>query len=266
MERARETTRERVETARETTRERVESARESTRERVETARESTRERVERARMTTRRLFGLDRSGPAPRETLADQPWRVWTLPNAVSFARVLLLVPFVWLVVRDGGGPGWVPALVFLLAAGSDYLDGLLARVTGQYSRFGALLDPITDRLVVIAGVVACFWEELLPQWMLLAMIGRELFMLVTGQLAIRARIAIEINWWGRLAIWPVMAGLVVALVGYRDVATGLFAAGLAMSVVATALYTRKAFDPAARGTADAVPGGTAPPPGPPST
>lgn len=249
-----DSTRERAQAARESTRERVETARENTRERVETAKEHTRERVERARMTTRRLFGLDRSGPAPRETLADQPWRVWTIPNAVSFARVLLLVPFVWLVVRDGGGPGWVPALVFLVAAGSDYLDGLLARVTGQYSRFGALLDPITDRLVVIAGVGACWWAGLLPQWTLVVAVAREVYMLVTGQLAIRARIAIQINWWGRLAIWPVMAGLVTALIGYREVATWLFVAGLAMSIVASALYTLKAFDPAQRGTADAVP------------
>ena len=217
-------------------------------------------------MTTRRLFGLDRSGPAPRETLGDQPWRVVTIPNAVSVARVLLLLPFLWLVVRDGGGAGWIPALVFLVAAGSDYLDGLLARVTGQYSRFGALLDPITDRLVVIAGVAACWWADLLPQWTLIVAVVREAYMLVTGRLAIRARIAIEINWWGRLAIWPVMAGLVTALVGYRDAATGLFVVGLAMSLVASALYTRKAFDPAARGTADAVPDRPAVGAHPPST
>ena len=65
------------------------------------------------------------------------------------------------------------------MIAWSDYLDGMAARVTGQYSRLGALLDPLTDRLLVISGVVVCWHFELLPRWALAVLAARELFMLV---------------------------------------------------------------------------------------
>ena len=48
-----------------------------------------------------------------------------------------------------------------------DYADGIAARVTGQYSRLGALMDPVTDRLLVISGVVVCWHFQLLPRWAL---------------------------------------------------------------------------------------------------
>ena len=67
----------------------------------------------------------------------------------------------------------------YVLAATSDYLDGIAARVTGQYSRLGALMDPLIDRLVVISGVVVVWNFELLPRWALAVLVAREVYMLV---------------------------------------------------------------------------------------
>ena len=67
-----------------------------------------------------------------------------------------------------------------------DYLDGFLARATGQYSRMGALLDPVVDRLTVLAGAAVCWHFELLPRWALLVLAGREVAMLILGRLALR--------------------------------------------------------------------------------
>ena len=67
----------------------------------------------------------------------------------------------------------------------SDYLDGIAARVTGQYSRLGALLDPLVDRLLVIAGVIVCWNFDLLPRWALALLAARELFMLVLARYAL---------------------------------------------------------------------------------
>ena len=69
-----------------------------------------------------------------------------------------------------------------------DYADGIAARVTGQYSRLGALMDPVTDRLLVISGVVVCWHFELLPRWALAVLAARELLMLALGRYGLSAR------------------------------------------------------------------------------
>ena len=69
-----------------------------------------------------------------------------------------------------------------------DYADGIAARVTRQYSRLGALMDPVTDRLLVVSGVVVCWHFQLLPRWALAVLAARELLMLALGRYGHRAR------------------------------------------------------------------------------
>jgi cardiolipin synthase len=224
---------------RDTARERMERAREAGRERVEQAREAGRERVERARLTTRRLLGLDRSGPPPPETLAGQPLHVWTIPNAIGFLRAALIPVFLVLALSSQHGTDALPAVLFALIAWSDYADGMAARITGQYSRFGALLDPIVDRALVIAGVVVCWKFELLPRWALAVLIGRELFMLAAGRFWITHGLELKINWWGRLAVWPTMTAIQCGLVNLPNAGRWFLYVGVAMSLVATVEYLR---------------------------
>ena len=211
------------------------------RERVGQAREATRERVERAHLTFRRLSGLDRSGPPPPETLAGAPWHVWTVPNAIGFVRLALIPAFLALALASDTGTDALPAVIFAVVAWSDYADGIAARVTGQYSRFGALLDPIVDRLLVISGVVVCWYHDLLPRWALAVLVARELFMLVAGRAALRRGVDLKINWWGRLGVWPLMSALFFALVGLKTAGAVLLYVGLAMAIVATVRYCQTA-------------------------
>jgi CDP-diacylglycerol--glycerol-3-phosphate 3-phosphatidyltransferase len=194
------------------------------------------------RLTFRRLSGLDRSGPPPPQTLSDAPWNVWTIPNAIGFLR-LALIPVLLITglsSRDGTGP--LPAILFAVIGGSDYADGIAARVTGQYSRFGALLDPVVDRLLVVSGVVICWKFELLPRWALSALVARELYLLVAGQFALRRGIELKINWWGRWGVWPTMSSFFFAMVGLGTLAHALLYVGLALSVIAAAAYTKDAI------------------------
>jgi cardiolipin synthase len=197
------------------------------------------ERVQRARLTTRRLLGLDRSGPPPPETLAGHPLHPWTIPNAIGFAR-LALIP-VFLVVAygtDDGRTAW-GAAIFLVVAVSDYLDGIAARITGQYSRLGALLDPLVDRLLVVSGLAVCWSYELLPRWAIAVLVARELLMLALARVAIQRGLELQINWFGRLAVWPTMAAPLWAMVDVDVLAQICLYVGLALSLVATALYLR---------------------------
>lgn len=208
---------------------------------VDRARERIEEAGEQARLTIRRLVGLDRSGPPPTQTRSDQPWHVWTIPNAIGFVRLALIPVFVVLALSSDSGTDALTAVIYAVIAWSDYADGMAARITGQYSRFGALLDPIVDRLLVISGVVVCWYHDLLPRWALAVLVARELLMLVAGRALQRRGVELRINWWGRLAVWPVMSALFFALVGLRTTAAVLLYVGLAMAIVATIEYGRSA-------------------------
>jgi cardiolipin synthase len=193
--------------------------------------------VARASLSRRRLLGLDRSGGMPPETRKGQPLRPWTIPNAIGFVR-LALVP-VFLVLALGSGDGrYAPAsIIYAVIGGTDYLDGMAARITGQYSRLGALIDPVVDRLLVVSGVVVCWKFDLLPRWALAVLAARELFMLVASRYALRHGLDIEIKMLGRWAVWPTMFSLFLAMVSTTWVAEVLLYIGIAMSIGTTIEY-----------------------------
>jgi CDP-diacylglycerol--glycerol-3-phosphate 3-phosphatidyltransferase len=196
----------------------------------------------RPRLTRRRLLGLDRSGPPPRETRSGEPLNPWTLPNAIGFARIALIPVFLVVALNSGDGREATASLLYAIIGGSDYLDGLAARVTGQYSRLGTLLDPLTDRLLVVSGVVVTWHFELLPRWALAVLVAREIVMLGLTQVALRAGMDLAINTVGRWAVWPTMFSLFLAMVSVTWVAEALLYVGLAMTLWATALYLRDGF------------------------
>lgn len=199
-------------------------------------------RTERAPLSTRRLLGMDRSGPPPPQTLAGQPWNPWTLPNAIGFVRLALLPVFLALAFTSPGGRGAAAATVFAIVAWTDYLDGITARLTGQYSRLGALLDPIVDRLLVLCGGIVCWHFELLPRWALAVLGARELAVMALAQLGLRRGLPLQINWPGRLGVFPTMGSLFFALAGLLTVGEVLLYVGLAFSLVALALYAHDGF------------------------
>ena len=196
----------------------------------------------RPRLTFRRLSGLDRSGPPPPQTLAGAPLNPWTIPNAIGMVRLALIPVFLVLALGSDEGTHKGAAIIFAVVAWSDYADGIAARVTGQYSRFGTLLDPVVDRLLVASGVVVVWKFDLLPRWALAVLIARELFLLVAGRAALRRGLELKINWWGRLAVWPTMSALFFALVGGAEtLAEVLLYIGVVMSLAAAGQYVRDA-------------------------
>jgi cardiolipin synthase (CMP-forming) len=193
-------------------------------------------------LTFRRLVGLDRSGPPPPQTLHDAPWNPWTIPNAIGFVRALLIPVFLVLALSSDSGTDALPAVIFAVVAWGDYADGIAARVTGQYSRLGAVLDPVVDRSLVVAGAFVCWHFELLPRWLLYVLAARELFMLVAGRAYLKRGLDLRINWPGRLAVAPVMSAIFFALCGLETFATVLLVIGVALALTATVLYVQEAL------------------------
>jgi CDP-diacylglycerol--glycerol-3-phosphate 3-phosphatidyltransferase len=195
--------------------------------------------VERRRLTFRRLSGLDRSGPPPPQTLAGQPLNPWTIPNAIGYIRLALIPVFLVLALGSESGTDALPLVIFAVIGWSDYLDGIAARVTGQYSRLGTLLDPLVDRLLVLSGIVVCWHFELLPRWGLALLAAREVFVVLLVRVGMRYGIDLKVNWLGRAGVWPVMGALFFAMAGVDWLAEACLYIGLALVLGSAAQYVR---------------------------
>jgi phosphatidylglycerophosphate synthase len=193
----------------------------------------------RRRLSRRRLVGLDRSGPKPRQTRKGQPLRPWTIPNAVGYVRLLAIPVFLYIAFGSGDGRVASATALFAAIAWGDYLDGFLARVTGQYSRMGALLDPVVDRLTILSGAAVCWHFNLLPRWALALLAAREVVTLALAQIALRRGIDLDINWLGRVAVFPIMSAIFFAMALDSWLAVALLYGGLVVAVLATLLYLR---------------------------
>lgn len=191
-------------------------------------------------VSKRRLFGIDRSGPPPAATGSDQPLRPWTIPNAIGFARLAAIPVFLVLALSSDDGQDTVATILFAVIGVADYADGFAARLTGQYSRLGALLDPIIDRLLVVAGMVVTFDFSLLPRWAICVVVARELFMLGLSRYGLSRGVELKINWPGRIGVAPTMAAPFLAMTGVHWLALVMLYVGLVLALLATVLYVRR--------------------------
>lgn len=190
--------------------------------------------------TKKRLLGLDRSGPAPKPTLRGQPLRPLTIPNMIGFVRLAMIPVFLVVALSSHNGRSAAAAALFAVIGWADYLDGFTARLTGQFSRLGALLDPVIDRMLVVAGMIVVWDFNLLPRLALAIVISRELLMLVLSELSLRRGIDIKINWLGRIGVAPTMGSPFFAMVGVHWLALILLYVGMTLALSSTAVYVQQ--------------------------
>jgi cardiolipin synthase len=175
--------------------------------------------------------------------VSGAPLNPWTIPNAIGYVRIALVPAFLVLALSSGDGRDAAATVLFIVIAATDYLDGITARITGQYSRLGALLDPLVDRLLVLSGAVVAYRFDLLPRWALIVLAVRELLMVVLTRIGMRRGMDLKVNMVGRWAVWPTMVALGLAMVSTTWVAPALLYLGLAMTLWATALYFRDGWN-----------------------
>ena len=191
-------------------------------------------------VSKRRLSGIDRSGPAPDATQSGHPLNPWTIPNLVDYLRLAAIPVFLVVALSSDDGQDALAVVLFGVIGWSDYLDGFLARLTGQYSRLGALLDPVVDRLLIVSGMIVCWHFSLLPRWAIAIVIARELFMLVASRYALSRGLEIQINWAGRLGVAPIAGAPFFAMAGLHWLALIMLYIGMAFALTATVLYVRR--------------------------
>ena len=112
----------------------------------------------------------------------------------------------------------------------------------------GALLDPVVDRLTILSGAAVCWHFELLPRWALAVLAAREVVTLILAQFALRRGQELEINWFGRIAVFPIMGAIFWAMVFESVVWDVMLIVGVALAVLATIAYVRTGTAGAGRG------------------
>ncbi len=174
----------------------------------------------------------------------------WTIPNALSAMRLFGVPIFFWLIVgpeNDG-----LALLILIVSSFTDWLDGYLARRLNQFSRLGELLDPLADRLYVVAALVALFIRDLLPAWVVVALILRDCVMTMLLIYLKRYGITgLPVHFVGKAATMNLLYALPLILLGTFSGTVGQVAHvfgwafllwGIAMYWYAGFLYFRQVF------------------------
>jgi cardiolipin synthase len=161
-----------------------------------------------------------------------------TIPNALTALRGLGVPLFIWLaLVKEADG--W--AIVVLAIGGvTDYLDGKLARMWNQTSRFGELADPAIDRIYILATLIVLYLREALPLWIVIALISRDLILgVLTLALTKRGLPPLEVSFIGKAATFNLLYAFPFLLLALSDswLGTLAFIFGWAFTYWGTALY-----------------------------
>ena len=191
-------------------------------------------------ISKRRLSGFDRSGPAPEATTSGHALNPWTIPNAVDYCRLLAIPVFLIVALSSTDGHDALAVVLFGVIGWSDYLDGFRARLTGQYSRLGALLDPAgrppADRLRdgrLLAFFAAAAVGDRGRDRAGVVHARRESLRALRG-------LDIQINWAGRLGVAPIAGAPFFAMAGVHWLALILLYVGMAFGLISAAMYVRR--------------------------
>jgi cardiolipin synthase len=133
--------------------------------------------------------------------------RVWTIPNAISLLRIALIPVFVLLIIDpDTTTAGLV---VFGAVVATDWVDGLIARRTGQVTELGKVLDPVADRLAIASGIVALAVRGVFPWWAAALILARDVVVLIVGLVVLaRRKVRIDVRWIGKVATFSLMVAV----------------------------------------------------------
>lgn len=142
--------------------------------------------------------------------------RLWTIPNVLSILRILLVPLFLWLVL---GPEADELAIVVLVVSGiTDYLDGKLARVMNQTTKLGAILDPVADRLYILAVVIGLGLREVIPWWLAVALPLRDVFLFtLVPFLRTRGYSSLPVHFLGKAATAGLLYAFPLLLLGDGD-------------------------------------------------
>jgi cardiolipin synthase (CMP-forming) len=181
----------------------------------------------------------------PQESVEGSLDRIATIPNLISFVRILFIPVFVLLLLHHGTEAAGL--LLLGAVVSTDWIDGYIARRTGSVSNLGKLLDPVADRLAIAAALVTLVVRHAFPLWAALLVLVRDgLILLVGSILLVRRGVRIDVRWIGKRATFALMCGFPLIAWGnfglwlhqvVLPVGWTLYLIGVVLYYVAAALY-----------------------------
>jgi cardiolipin synthase len=179
-----------------------------------------------------------------------------TAPHILSFARLALIPAFCWLSANERTRLWGI--LLFAVVVSTDWVDGYVARRTGQVSELGRILDPVADRLAIGAGLRTFAISGIFPFWAALLILVRDVTLLLGGAALLWGRdIRVEVRWIGKIATASLMAAIAWIAWGNAGGPLGevllvggwlAFVVGIAEYYIAAALYVIDVRDALAAG------------------
>lgn len=172
--------------------------------------------------------------PAPAPPLGP----VLTVPNVVTLLRFGLIGPVCWMILTGASRGTWTPVVLLALWASTDWIDGLLARVLDQRSRFGEIFDPLADRLGITALMITLAVVGVVDWWKLLVIVVVDALVIVFAHRAARAG-NLSVSWVGKVRTAVLLVAIVLLVMGVSvfpvvlAVAQGLLLAGVLLHVAA---------------------------------
>ena len=164
--------------------------------------------------------------------------RVVTVPNVLSLLRLLGVPVFLWLIL--GPKADGLAVLLLMVSGFTDYLDGMIARRWHQISRVGQLLDPLADRLYIVATLLGLALRGIVPWWLVALLVGRDV--LLAGTLPMLRRIGrgpLEVHYLGKAATFNLLYAFPLLLLGDASGTPALVAKvlGWSFAIWGTGLY-----------------------------
>ena len=202
-----------------------------------------------ARLTGgQKVAGSNPAGPTMRGSAggpAAASRAIWTAPNLISLLRIVLIPLFWWLIVREETTPEGLG--LFIAVVGTDWLDGVVARRSGQISELGKVLDPVADRLAIAAGLVALVIRGAFPLWAAFLILLRDAVTLAAAAVLLAGRkIRLDVRFLGKAATFSLMVAIPCIAWGNLGLPLGevtlavgwvAYAAGIVEYYVAAAVY-----------------------------
>jgi CDP-diacylglycerol--glycerol-3-phosphate 3-phosphatidyltransferase len=172
------------------------------------------------------------------------PVQLARIPNALTLGRLVLVPVFAVVLAAADGGHSWTAGIMFGVAGVTDQIDGFLARRWHVESRFGAVADPLADRLMIDTAIVVLTIDRRLP-WAALAIVAvRDGALLLGGRYLAERGIELSVNLLGKAATWVLYAaiGFVIVTRNGTEWPVDLFWAGLGLALLAGAVYVASAW------------------------
>ncbi len=194
---------------------------------------------------------VERDAAAPHPPGPGEPGGVYSVANVITVLRLLITPVFFTVLVMRGGRYGLVAFALFVVAASTDFLDGLIARRTGHVTELGKMIDPLVDRLLIAFGVLGLYLLDRLPLWIVALLIARDGYLLYGAWVLERHRRRMPVLFVGKVTTAVLLAGFAALILGPTPVlpggvtpllvGTAFVYVGLALSLLTAVLYTVKA-------------------------